>query len=56
MATTRVTQWTAVLVLAGVWSMADAPTWLRVLAGLALALVAGAMMAADADAYAARAA
>lgn len=52
MATTRVVQWVAVVTLAGVWSMGDAPTWLRVAAGLALALVAGAMIAADATAYA----
>ena len=47
---TRTAQWTAALIAGGVWSMGDAPTALREVAGAVLAAVVGAMMAADADA------
>lgn len=50
MATTRAVQWTAATVAAGVWSMADAAGWVRVLAAMALAALVGTMIAADADA------
>ena len=47
---TRASQWTAAVIAGGVWSMGDAPTALRVLAAMALALLVGTMIAADADA------
>ena len=47
---TRTAQWTAALIAGGVWSMGDAPSALRVLAGVVLAVVVATMIAADADA------
>ena len=47
---TRAAQWTAAVVAWGVWSMGDAPSALRVVAGVVLAALVATMIAADADA------
>lgn len=47
---TRASQWTAAVIAGGVWSMGDAPSALRVVAGVVLAALVATMIAADADA------